>query len=381
MATIYDWIGGPYNQTTTPLHIFIKLPSIIFDLVLMAVVYRVLLIPVDREDPAGETPERLQRTHAVAAAAVCAFHPAILYDSAVWAQIDAAISAAMLASLVLAYVGKPAWAGCIFAIGFAIKPHPIILLPLLALVLWRQGHVKAIAKALLAASSTLAVILGPWLVHGDGWRIRGVYITLFTKERQGLSELAWNVWWIPDQLGNPRPGSAVFGWFDVLTYERLALALSVCATGLAFSFAFRNSGLLSLLIAAAYQAFAFYELPIGSHERYLYPILVLLLPVIFPRPRWLLLYVPVSITFFLNLVVVAPPTKRYMDQYVYSDFGVGIAVIQTVLFAAFTAVLLRGLIARSRLAPALWRNGESNDAAFHDRRQPKGSAHTAIVRA
>ena len=61
------------------------------------------------------------------------------------------------------------------------------------------------------------------------------------------------------------------------------------------------------------------------------------------RPRWLALYVPVSITLFLNLIVVAPPIQRYMDDYVYSDFGVAVAAVNTVIFALFTAVLVAGL--------------------------------------
>ena len=132
-------------------------------------------------------------------------------------------------------------------------------------------------------------------------------------------------------------------WSDALTYERLALGLSVAATLLALAYALRHRDLPATLIAASYQAFAFYQLPIGSHERYLYPLLVLLLPVVMIRPRWLALYVPVSITLFLNLIVVAPPIQRYMDDYVYSDFGVAVAAVNTVIFALFTAVLVTGL--------------------------------------
>lgn len=344
LSIIYDWIGGPYTQTTPSLHILVKVPSIIFDLVLIALVYRVAMFTIEGEGAGDATGRTLRGGGAIAAAAVCAFHPAILYDSAVWAQTDAAISAAMLGSLVLAFRGQPRWAGFVFAMGFGVKPHPIIIAPLLALVLWRYGRLKAMVQAGLTAVLTTALILAPWLIHGDGRRIGEVYKTLFTKERARLSELAWNIWWIPDQLGDPRPGSAAFGLSDAITYERLALALSAGATLLAIAFAVRNSDFISTLIAAAFQAFAFYELPVGSHERYLYPLLILLLPVIVVRPRWLLLYVPISVTFFLNLVVVAPPMERYMDRYVYSNVGVYIAAAQALVFGAFAAVLFHAVI-------------------------------------
>ena len=108
--------------------------------------------------------------------------------------------------------------------------------------------------ALLWLALGMALILAPWLIHGDARRIADVYNTLFTKQRERLSELAWNVWWMPDQLGDPRPKSAAFGLFDALTYERLARILSAGATLLAFSFAVRDRGFVSTLIAAALQA-------------------------------------------------------------------------------------------------------------------------------
>src|SRR5260370_468622 len=46
------------------------------------------------------------------AAAVIAFQPAVLYDSAVWAQTDAAVTVAMVASILLVACRRPAlgWA-------------------------------------------------------------------------------------------------------------------------------------------------------------------------------------------------------------------------------------------------------------------------------
>ena len=102
------------------------------------------------------------------------------------------------------------------------------------------------------------------------------------------------------------------------------------------------------LIAAAYQAFAFYLLPVSSHERYLYPLLGFLLPVALIDRRWLWLYVPISITFTLNLLTVAPPTDRYQDRWVYSDFGAWFGMLNTAMFAAFTAVLVREVWGRVR---------------------------------
>jgi hypothetical protein len=360
LAWVYDVIGGPYTQTTPSLHILVKVPSIIFDVVLIVVVYVGTRVVVE-DDLGPSAGSSAMRTLPLVAASVCAFHPAVLYDSAVWAQTDSAISAAMFGALVLAYRERAALSGVAFGLGFAVKPHPIIILPMLVLTLLRRGGVRAVVWAVAGMIGVLAVVLGPWLLHGDGRRIWLVYHTLFTKERERLSELAWNMWWIPDQRGDPRPSDVVFQWMDFLTYERLALGLSIGATALACGYLLRNAGLAATLVAAAYEAFAFYQLPIGSHERYLYPLLVLLLPVALVRRGWLLLYVPVSVTFFLNLILVAPPVPRYMDRYVYGDIGVATAAVNTLLFTAFTVVLIAGCVRTRDASGAASEHEEGTD--------------------
>jgi hypothetical protein len=285
---------------------------------------------------------------ALIAAAVIAFQPAVLYDSAVWAQTDSAITAAMLGAILLAYAARPALSGAAYALGLAVKPHPVIIGPLLLLGLLRHGGVRAAAMAGAAGLVVAAIVLGPWVLHGDGGRIIDVYQTLFTKDHNRLSELAWNAWWPSDQAGDPRPGSTVFGTMPFLSYRELGLALSVGAAGLAVAYSLARPGLQFALVAAAYQAFAFYMLPIASHERYLYPLLALLLPVVMVDRRWLWLYAPLSVTFFLNLFIVAPPVKSWGDRWVYGDFGVGVAYVHIALFAAFSVVMAKGVLERVR---------------------------------
>jgi Gpi18-like mannosyltransferase len=229
-------------------------------------------------------------------------------------------------------------AGVSYALGLAVKPHPVIIGPVLLLALLRRGGVRAVALAGAAVLAVVAIVLGPWILHGELGRIIDVYQLLFTKDHSRLSELAWNMWWMFDYAGDPRPGTEIVG---PLTFRNVGLLLSASATVLAFAYSATRPGLRFLLIAAAYQAFAFYALPIASHERYLYPFFAFLLPVAVLDRRWLWLYVPLSVTFFLNLVVVAPPIEALMDRWVYSVFGVYVAGVNMALFAAFTVVLVR----------------------------------------
>ena len=335
---VYAPFGDRYDPHSPGLHLLVKIPPIIFDAVLIVTVYYAMKTLIAAAAP--EVPDREARWLPLIAAGVIAFHPAVVYDSAVWAQTDAAIAAAMLGALLLVHRDAPAAGGVAYGLGLAVKPQPIIIAPLLLLALIRRGGWRATALFAAAIALVAVVVLGPWLIHGEAERIWDVYRTLFNQDRQRLSELAWNQWWIVDQAGDPRSASAVFGAIPALTYERLALMLSALATFLGLAYAWRRPGFAAVLVAAAYQAFAFYMLPIGSHERYLYPFFALLLPVALLDRRWLALYIPASVTFFLNLVIVAPPLDALEDRWVYGEAGVTVAAINTVLFASFTAVVL-----------------------------------------
>ncbi len=338
MTLVYEVMGGSYNPNALSLHLLVKVPSIIFDVALILTVYwattRLL-------ESAGEQDLGRLRRFPLVAALIVAVHPAVLYDSAVWAQTDSAITAAMLGALVLASIRRPFAAGAVLALGLAVKPHPIIVGPVLILLLWRAGGVRSLLRAAAGGLLVSAIVLGPWIVHGDGGRIVDVYQFLFTEPRERLSELAWNVWWVFDYRGDPRPGTEIVGGIP-LTFQRAGLLLGMLATALAMLYAWRRPGLHASLVAAAYIAFAFYEFPVGSHERYLYPFFGLILPVVVVASawRWRYLYAALSTTFFLNLVTVAPPLRQWMDRWVYGEFGVYVSLLNTTLFVLCTAMII-----------------------------------------
>ncbi|MEX0783213.1 MAG: hypothetical protein WD557_11225 [Dehalococcoidia bacterium] len=342
LTLVYDVMGGPYNNQDFSLHILVKIPPILFDVALIVTVFHATRILFRHQG----VDESRARTFALVGAGIIAFQPAVLYDSAVWGQTDSAISTAILGSLVLAAINRPFAAGAVLALGLAVKPHPVIIGPVILILLWRAGGMRSILHAAAGGLVVAAVVLGPWILHGELRRIIDVYEVLFTKERQRLSELAWNFWWVLDQQGDPQPNDRIGSWLP-LTYKNAGFAISVLSGVLATAYAWLRPGLRGALVAAAYLASAFYSWPVGSHERYLYPFLALLLPVALLDRKWMWLYVAVSTTFFLNLVTVAPPRHEWMDRWVYGDFGVAVAALNTALFAAFTCMLLLGL--RSRL--------------------------------
>ncbi len=337
LAAVYSVIGGPYTQTTPSLHALVKAPAIGFDLVLIVVVYHATSRFFGESVARGPSDAGAQRRAALTAAAIFAFQPAVLHDGAVWAQTDAAVTAAMLGALLLAASRRPSLGWLVWTLGFLIKPHPVIVLPILVVVTVRAHGWARAARASAIAPLVAVIVLGPWIAHGDLGRILDTYHRLFTADYERLSSSAWNLWWFVDVASHPHPEDTVGGSW--VTYRMLGFALSCMAAGLSLLIAARLPLLRGALLGSAYAACAFYVLPISTHERYLYPFLALMLPVVIMERRWWWLYAPLSATFFLNLIVVAPPVAAWTGRWIESPFSLGVAAANVALFGAFTIAM------------------------------------------
>ena len=332
LTGVYGIIGGSdYGHEVFRLHLLVKAPPVLFDLALIVAMYAVSRSLFEEM--------RLPRARALAlvAAAVVAFQPAVLYDSAVWSQTDSAVTLAMLLALFFAVRGRTKLAFGVWAAGFLIKPHPIIILPVLLYLTWRR-NARALLPGLATAAGVGLVGLGPWLLHGDAGQLARVYRGLFDADYQRLSAEAWNAWWFADLTLHPKPDQAVFGF---VTYRMLGYLFTVSAGFLALLYLHARANLRGVLVAAAYLAFAFYLLPVSTHDRYLYPFLAFMLPVAVAEKRWRALYAVASVAFFFNLAVVAPPIHAFSARWIGSPFTIGIAALNCLLFGLFTLEIAR----------------------------------------
>ena len=334
------------------LRVLVKAPPILFDLGLIVAVYAVSRSLFE------EMRLRHSRALALAAAAVIAFQPAVLYDSAVWSQTDSAVTLAMLLSLFFVARGRTVLGFGIWAAGFLIKPHPIIILPLLLYLAWRLGRAP-LRRGLLTVAAVWLVGLGPWLLHGDALNILRVYRSLFEADYSRLSASAWNLWWFFDVSLHPQPDQGILPF---VTYRTVGLVLTVSAGFLALFYLHARPNLRGALVAAAYLSFAFYILPISTHERYLYPFLAFMLPVAVAEARWRPLYGTASVAFFFNLAVVAPPIQDFSGRWISSPFTVAIAALNCLLFALFTLAVVP--VALPSIRALLHRSSEGARAVF-----------------
>ncbi len=280
-------IGGhpTYAVSQSPLlNAFIKLPAILADLATLALIY-------------GLARRIYSQRRALVAAATYAFSPAILFDSALWGQVDAISTFAVLPGLLFALKRRGLWAGIFFGAALMLKPQPVVFVPLALVYLWRWGGRKETRRACIEMVGSMVLICLPYLLppvpeiliyarNVDGWI------------RASRPADALNLWWILDpQHGfSPQGGipvvEAIIGW--VLFF----LVLAIVIKGIV-----NDNSPKTLWSGAAILALAFFTLTTLQHERYLYPALALLLiAALYDKRAWPL-YGVATLTAFMNMAM------------------------------------------------------------------------------
>jgi Gpi18-like mannosyltransferase len=61
-----------------------------------------------------------------------AFNPAIIYDSAIWGQVDSVYTLFFMLALMLFVSGKQMFSGVFMALAILTKPQSFVLVPLFA---------------------------------------------------------------------------------------------------------------------------------------------------------------------------------------------------------------------------------------------------------
>ncbi|MBI2723463.1 MAG: hypothetical protein HYX50_00230 [Chloroflexi bacterium] len=335
LSGVYALLGGSYDQPTAALGVLIKLPALVGDAALITLVWHVTGALV-RGRPSG------WRRAALCGAALIAFQPAILYDGALWSQIDSVVAAAMLGAVVLATRGRPGAAWAVWAIGVAVKPQPVLILPVLLPLTVRVSGGAGMLRGLGSASLVIAAVLGPWIVHGDGIAVTRAYGAMLGDNYGRLSVSAWNPWWVVDRFVAAEPGDAPIPVAPLMTYRLIGSALALAAATLALAYAWARPTLRGALIAGGYLGLAFYMLPVSSHERYGYPALVMLAPIAIVDRRWALVLLALGTSLFANMFVIAPPVPAWAARWDKGAIAWAGAAVNLAVFFGYSAIMAQG---------------------------------------
>ncbi len=278
--------------------VLLKLPAILADIATAGILFR-----LGRRYWSG--------TASLILAALYAFNPAVVLDSAVWGQVDSVLTLPILLGVIL-LEKNPAGAGAAFATALLIKPQALIFAPLP--ILWfgirflrRERH--AAADLLMFGGTAIAIfclIILPFAVNeSPGWIIAKYGGTLASYPYATFN--AFNLFALTG--GNLAPTAERLLFLPYAAWGNIFIVLIVVFTTVV-ALSGRDSTrfwYMPLFLSASV-----FVLSAKMHERYLFPALVLALAFyIITRERWgLLLFAGFSATQFLNAVEVLALSHR-----------------------------------------------------------------------
>lgn len=298
----------PRSDYHPPSLSLIKLPAILADLLTTVILFFLIK---KRHGPGG----------GLLAATVALFHPAILYDSSVWGQTDSVYTLFILAALGAATGQWWTLAGALGATALLTKPQALVVFPVLLSLAARTK--TSIVRWCGGAFVMIALIISPFALHGNVRDVTNVYFHA-VGSYPTLTMGAHNMW------------TALFGretglrdtqpLLGPLNYRAVGLVLFSLST--LFLLApwlpalwrkrtnEKNANLPLLLTALI--SYAFFLFNTEMHERYLFPYVVLGIPLLWMRWPGIALYSLASLAFLLNLLHVLPFTLA--DRWLSSTF-------------------------------------------------------------
>ncbi len=300
---------------------------------------------------------------ALAAAAVAVLNPITWFDSVVWGQVDSFGVVFLLLGLRELWRDRPERSAIYTVIAAIIKPQLGILIPIVAVVtirraLWpaggygdpeRTGRPIRILTTGLAGFLTAVVVCLPFGLSVIEFSSQPPFISSGLLQQVGvaaggypyLTVNAYNPWalvpsnlgqslanaglWVCDYAGSVKDcgsGVAVFGGIPAVVIGTALLLLSIIAILVVVA---RRPDRLTLLVALAVLALAFFVVPTRVHERYGYPFFAMGVILAAISWRWRIAYLVLTVATFANMYVVL--TTLYPDNPSVADWlGIGPAI-------------------------------------------------------
>lgn len=234
------------------------------------------------------------------AAAFVLLNPAVFLVSAYWGQVDILHTLIALLALMAAVQKRFLVSAILFTLAFFTKIQSIIFLPpLIALCVFAR---RSVLKAFLAALATAVIIVLPFIVTGN---LSDLFHPLLgiIQGYPYLTVNAMNIWWpvtggvfVPDHT----PFFGVPGIYLGMTLLTLAVAFAI-------RFLARHRSLPDIMFAAAFITLAFFFFSTDMHERYFFPVFILL-PLALSKywRQGLVLLGMLSLSFAANIFYVLP---------------------------------------------------------------------------
>ncbi len=253
---LFGLLKNLFQITDPAFFVILKLPSIIAEVLLGFLIYSIVS-------------KRASRKLALLASSFILFNPALIFNSAIWGQIDGFLSLFLVSSIFFLNKDKFVLSSIFFGLAFLIKPQAIALAPVFILYAFKNRlSFSKFSKLILPGLLTVFILAYPFFPSSpfDG------LIKLVLKmsgDYSGISLFALNFW-------------GIFGFwqsdsqkFLALTFQHWGVVLFVFYWAMLIFLYLRKR--IDEFSLAALATLGFYFLPTRIHERYLYPVIPFLI--------------------------------------------------------------------------------------------------------
>ena len=257
-SNLIFWLESPQGW-----YVFNKLPAIFSDL---GIIYVLYLFAKDLKD----------KKAGLLAAKIFAFFPVFWYNSSLWGQTESIFALPMIGAFYLLHKGKLKSSMLIYTLALLTKPTAFFAFPVFVYWLFRKGKIKEIFIGMLFSLILILSLYFPFHPNGLLTWVISFYLRSLNGVLGYMVANAFNFWALFFGFDN-RPDTSLFLGIPANILGKGVYIISAIAPFILLLK--KNFGTKSILLMAAILSFiAFMFLP-RMHERYFYPVLVLLIPV------------------------------------------------------------------------------------------------------
>ncbi len=285
-------IKNIFSIDTATFYFILKTPAIVADLLVSILIYKIIV-----------KSQSIKTARLVSAAIL--FNLALIFDSAIWGQIDSILCFFLIASVYCLDNKKNTFSSILFAIAFLIKPQAVSIFPVFLFFLIKNFSVKKLLQLIFPGFLIVLLFSLPFFGLQVLQKLPELLLKM-TADYPYTSLFAYNLWgivgfWVKDNT-----------FFLFTSYQYLGYILYFTFWLLVAILHFRSKP-FSLYSIASMACLSFYFLPTRAHDRYLYPAIPFLIIVSTQLRSHILSLLThlLSITYLLNLYYV----------YIYYNYG------------------------------------------------------------
>jgi dolichyl-phosphate-mannose--protein O-mannosyl transferase len=307
------WLAHVFGASGDTLRIFIEAPALAADFLLATVAY----IFFRRQD---------QPRAALIATILIALNPALLFDTVGWGQSDSVLALTMFLSTLMLLESEYELGWSLAALSVLIKPQAVCLLPALALWTLLRGEWRQWWRAALAAVAVLVISVAPFQIgHPFSWLPHLYFSTMGYYHETSLN--AFNFMAL---IGGIRQNDD--GTLLGISYFTIGMAMLIPLYAFIAFIMWRNPSRRNLLFLAFLAVFGFFLFAPRIHERYIYPALVLAVPLATDEPAMLVIYAVLTITTLINLADALYILSNNIFLDARDTLGMTVAAANVILF-------------------------------------------------